>query len=154
MRRGRLIATGVMLVFCLFAIWQSLLLSLTDRLGPGPGFFPFWLGVIGAVLAVTLLITTFREAADPAEANTEVLPRGPGATRWLAVVGALAALTLVMDYVGFRLSMLVFNAALVAALGERRWWVIAIFAVLGSYGVYYVFTTWLDVLLPVGQLGF
>ena len=43
MRQGRLIATGAMLVFCLFAIWQSLLLSLTDRLGPGPGFFPFWL---------------------------------------------------------------------------------------------------------------
>ena len=36
MRQGRLIATGAMLVFCLFAIWQSLLLSLTDRLGPGP----------------------------------------------------------------------------------------------------------------------
>ena len=43
MRQGRLIATGAMLVFCVFAIWQSLLLSLTDRLGPGPGFFPFWL---------------------------------------------------------------------------------------------------------------
>jgi putative tricarboxylic transport membrane protein len=154
MRQGRLIATGAMLVFCLFAIWQSLLLSLTDRLGPGPGFFPFWLGVIGAVLAVGLLVTTFREAADPAEANTEVLPRGTGAARWLAIVGALAMVTLVMEYAGFRLSMLVFNAALVVALGERRWWVIAVFAVLGSYGVYYVFTTWLDVLLPVGRLGF
>ena len=44
MRQGRLIATGAMLVFCVFAMWQSLLLSLTDRLGPGPGFFPFWLG--------------------------------------------------------------------------------------------------------------
>ena len=31
--------------------------------------------------------------------------------------------------------------------------VIAAFAFLGSFGVYYVFTTWLDVLLPVGQLG-
>jgi len=65
----------------------------------------------------------------------------------------LAAVTLVMEYVGFRLAMLVFNAALVIALGDRRWWVIALFAVLGSFGVYYVFTTWLDVLLPVGQLG-
>lgn len=153
MRQGRLIATGAMLVFCLFAIWQSLLLSLTDRLGPGPGFFPFWLGLIGAVLAVALLITTFREAADPAEADAQVLPRGPGAHRWLAIVGALAIVTLVMDYVGFRLSMLVFNVALVVALGERRWWIVAIFAVLGSYGVFYVFTTWLDVLLPVGQIG-
>ena len=86
--------------------------------------------------------------------DTHVLPHGAGATRWLAIVGALAVVTLVMDYVGFRLSMLVFNVALVVALGERRWWIIAIFAVLGSYGVFYVFTTWLDVLLPVGQLGF
>ena len=59
-----------------------------------------------------------------------------------------------MEFVGFRLAMLVFNAVLVIALGERRWWVIAVFAVLGSVGVYYVFTTWLDVLLPVGPFGF
>ena len=153
MRQGRLIATGVMLVFCVFAIWQSLLLSLTDRLGPGPGFFPFWLALIGAVLAVALLFTTFREAAEPADADVRILPHGPGATRWLAIVLLLAALTLVMEYVGFRLAMLVFNAVLVIALGDRRWWVIALFSVLGSFGVYYVFTTWMDVLLPVGQFG-
>ena len=154
MRQGRLIATGAMLVLCLFAVWQSLLLPLTDRLGPGPGFFPFWLALIGTGLAVALLVTTFREAADPADAETRILPHGPGATRWLAIVVLLAAVTLTMEYVGFRLSMLVFNAALVIALGDRRWWVIAVFAFLGSFGVYYVFTTWLDVLLPVGQIGF
>ena len=154
MRQGRLIATGAMLVLCLFAIWQSLLLPLTDRLGPGPGFFPFWLALIGTGLALALLVSTFREAADPADAETRILPHGPGATRWLAIVVLLAAVTLTMEYVGFRLSMLVFNAALVIALGDRRWWVIAVFAFLGSFGVYYVFTTWLDVLLPVGQLGF
>ena len=154
MRQGRLIATGAMLAFCLFAIWQSLLLSLTDRLGPGPGFFPFWLALIGAVLALALLVTTFRQAAEPADDAIRVLPHGAGGRRWLAIVGLLAAVTVAMDFAGFRLSMLVFNAVLVIALGERRWWIIAIFAVLGSYGVYYVFTTWLDVLLPVGQLGF
>jgi putative tricarboxylic transport membrane protein len=154
MRQGRLIATGAMLVFCLFAMWQSLLLSLTDRLGPGPGFFPFWLALIGAVLSIALLVTTFREAADPADTETRILPHGTGGRRWLAIVGLLAMVTLVMDYLGFRLSMLVFNAALVVALGERRWWLIAVFAVLGSFGVFYVFTTWLDVLLPTGQIGF
>jgi putative tricarboxylic transport membrane protein len=154
MRQGRLIATGAMLVFCLFAIWQSLLLSLTDRLGPGPGFFPFWLALIGAVLAVALLITTFREAADPSDAEIRILPHGEGGKRWLAIVVLLAAVTVAMEFVGFRIAMLVFNAVLVIALGERRWWVIAVFAVLGSFGVYYVFTTWLDVLLPVSWFGF
>lgn len=153
MRQGRLIATGAMLAFCLFAIWQSLLLSLTDRLGPGPGFFPFWLALVGAVLALALLVTTFRQAAEPADATIRILPHGAGGRRWFAIVALLAAATVAMDFAGFRLSMLVFNAALVIALGERRWWIVAIFAVLGSFGVYYVFTTWLDVLLPVGRFG-
>ena len=154
MRQGRLIATGAMLAFCLFALWQSLLLSLTDRLGPGPGFFPFWLALIGALLAVALLFITFREQADPADADVRILPYGAGGKRWLAIVALLAAVTVVMEFIGFRIAMLVFNVALVIALGERRWWIIAVFAVVGSYGVHYVFTTWLDVLLPVGRIGF
>jgi len=153
MRRGRLIATGAMLAFCLFAIWQSLLLPLMDRLGPGPGFFPFWLALIGALLAVALLITTFRDATGPDD-DMAVLPHGEGGRRSIVIVVFLMIATAIMDVVGFRLTMLAFNAALVVALGERRWWVIALFAIAGSYGVYHVFTTWLDVLLPEGRLGF
>lgn len=153
MRQGRLIATGAMLAFCLFALWQSLLLSLTDRLGPGPGFFPFWLALVGIVLAVALLISTAREPRAPEGDDTRVLPHGAGGLRWLAIVVLLAAATAAMSIVGFRIAMLVFNAAMLIALGERRWWAIALFAVLGSFGVYYVFTTWLDVLLPTGELG-
>jgi len=156
MRQGRLIATGVMLAFCLFALWQSLLLSLTDRLGPGPGFFPFWLALIGAAFAVALLITTFREPPEetnPADAEVRILPHGPGGRRWMAIVVLVAAATAAMEFVGFRIAMLAFNAALVIALGERRWWLIALFAVLGSFGVHYVFTHWLDVLLPDGWIG-
>ncbi len=152
MRQGRLVATGVMLAFCLFALWQSLLLSLTDRLGPGPGFFPFWLAVIGAVLAIALLVSIWREALDPANDDVRILPHGSGGRRWLAIVLLLAAVTVAMEFIGFRLAMLIFNAALVIALGERRWWLIVLFAMLGSFGVHYVFTTWLDVLLPDGRI--
>jgi putative tricarboxylic transport membrane protein len=154
MRQGRLVATGAMLAFCLFALWQSLLLSLTDRLGPGPGFFPFWLALIGALLAIALLISTVREPARPSIGDAErILPYGPGGRRWAAIVLLLAAVTIAMEFVGFRIAMLVFNAGLLLALGERRWLPILLFATLGSFGVYYVFTTWLDVLLPVGSLG-
>ncbi|KAF0098367.1 MAG: LigA [Rhodospirillaceae bacterium] len=156
MRQGRLVATGAMLAFCLFALWQSLLLSLTDRLGPGPGFFPFWLALIGIVLSLALLVSIWREPLPATDASIEevsILPHGWGAMRCFAILGLLAAVTIAMEFVGFRLAMLVFNAALVIALGERRWWIIAVFAVLGSFGVYYLFTTWLDVLLPTGQFG-
>jgi len=49
--------------------------------------------------------------------------------------------------------MLVFNAALVIALGDRRWWVIVLFAFSAASASTTFFTTWLDVLLPVGELG-
>ena len=153
MRRGRLIATGTLLALCLFALWQALLLPLMDRLGPGPGFFPLWLAAIGALMAIALLVSTWRAAEPPSEAATRVLPDGPGAIRCLAIVGLIAAAIVGMDLIGFRLAMLVFNAALVVALGERRWPVVALFAAGGSFGVHYVFTTWLDVLLPDGRWG-
>lgn len=152
MRQGRLIATGVMLAFCLFALWQSLLLALTDRLGPGPGFFPFWLAGIGGGLAVALLVTTWREPRQPNDEEVRILPDGRGARRWLAIIGLVAVAAAAMEFIGFRITMLVFNAALVIALGERRWWIVAVFAVLGSFGVYYLFVEWLDVLLPSGRL--
>jgi putative tricarboxylic transport membrane protein len=153
MRQGRLVATGVMLAFCLFAVWQSYLLPLTDRLGPGPGFFPFWIALLGLVLAIGLLITTFAEPRQAAERDVAVLPQGPGSARWFAIVAMLAVAAAAMEFAGFRITMLLFNALLAIALGERRWWVTGLFAVLGSFGIYYVFTTWLDVLLPVGVLG-
>ena len=34
--------------------------SLRDALGPGAGFFPFWLGVLGAALSLALIVQTWR----------------------------------------------------------------------------------------------
>ena len=53
----------------------------------------------------------------------------------------------------FRLAVAAFTAFLLTALGARRWWVIALFALTGSFGVFHVFYHWLKVPLPVGVLG-
>lgn len=149
-RQGWLVATGIMLGLCLLAIWQSSLLALTDKLGPGPGFFPFWLSLIGAAFSLTLLVGVWRTQDEPGE---PILPDGFGLRRIGAIVGTLAITALLMELLGFQLAMLGFNVALLVALGERRWLAVALFAVAGSFGVHYVFTRWLDVLLPAGQLG-
>lgn len=151
-RQGWLIATSVMLALCLLAVWQSSLLALTDKLGPGPGFFPFWLSLIGSGFSLALLIGVVRAPADPPDAEP-ILPSGHGARRICAIIGTLAVTALLMEVLGFQLAMLGFNIVLLVALGERRWIAIGLFAVAGSFGVYYVFTRWLDVLLPAGLLG-
>lgn len=152
-RQGWLVATGAMLALCLFAVWQSWLLPLSDKLGPGPGFFPFWLSLIGAAFSLALLVGIARAPAVDKASDEPLLPGAWGTSRIAAIVGALLVTSILMELVGFRLAMLVFNAGLVVALGERRWPVIAIFALAGSFGVYWVFTRWLDVLLPAGVFG-
>jgi putative tricarboxylic transport membrane protein len=151
MRRGWQLAAGILLVICLIWAWQSVQLSLVDRLGPGPGFFPFWLSLIGAVLsAVVLGQVTFTRAEGAA---VGLIPRGAEAWRIIAILAAVAVAAALMDWLGFRIAMLLFNAALICALGERRWWAIALFALGGSFGVFHVFNNMLDVILPVGVFG-
>jgi len=147
-RRGWLVATATMMAICVFAIWQSLLLSLTDRLGPGPGFFSFWLSLLGVLFAGLLILDVWRKPVI--ESDETLFPRGESAFRVMIIIGAVAGATLLMGWFGFELAMLVFIAVLTFALGERRWYAIGLFAIAGSFGVYYVFTRWLDVLLPPG----
>src|SRR5262245_45048188 len=89
MRRAWQIATAIMLAVCLLMVWQSLRLPLTDRLGPGPGFFPLWLSLIGAGLAAGLLLWSITRPVTGEEAPA-ILPRGEGAGQILAVPGMLA----------------------------------------------------------------
>ena len=54
MRRGWQVACVCLLGIFVPAIVTSLGYSLTDALGPGPGFFPFWLSLIGIALTVVV----------------------------------------------------------------------------------------------------
>jgi hypothetical protein len=59
-RRGRLVACVCLLGIFAAALITSLDYSLMDALGPGPGFFPFWLSLLGATLTVAILVETAR----------------------------------------------------------------------------------------------
>jgi hypothetical protein len=126
--------------------------SLRDALGPGAGFFPFWLGVLGVLLCVALFVQSWRGHAI-SEGTQALLPRGAGAWRAAALLAGLAVAALLLQPLGFRLAMLVFTAGLLLALGVRRPVTIAIFALASSFGLFHVFYYWLQVPLPIGVLG-
>jgi putative tricarboxylic transport membrane protein len=125
--------------------------ALKDDLGPGPGFFPFWLGLIGTVLGLALLAQSWRgrSVGDGAEG---LWPDRPGALRAAALLGGLGLAAL--EPAGFRVTAFVVTAALLVALGVRRPVVIAAFALVSSFGLFHVFYHWLKVPLPVGPSGF
>lgn len=127
--------------------------GLRDRLGPGSGFFPFWLGAVGAVLSGALVILSLRgdSIGDGGEAEW---PDRAGAIRSVTLLIGLFAAAFLFEPLGFRLTALAFTALLLFALGVRRPVVITVFALVSSFGLFHVFYYWLKVPLPFGALGF
>jgi putative tricarboxylic transport membrane protein len=134
------------------ALITSLGYSLTDALGPGPGFFPFWLSLIGIALTGAMLVQLARGRIF-ADATAGILPDRQAAIQAGAVLVALTVAAALLEPLGFRLTMLPFIAGLLLVLGARSLIAIALTAVAGSFGVFHVFYHWLKVPLPIGALG-
>lgn len=152
MRRGWQVACVCLLAVFVATIVTSLGYSLTDALGPGPGFFPFWLSVIGIALTGAILVQLARDTRVGV-ADVAVLPDRAAALRGGGVLLALVLAAAGLEPLGFRLTMLPFIAGLLLMLGARSQLAIALSAVAGSFGVFHVFYHWLKVPLPIGALG-
>lgn len=152
MKRGWQAAGACFFVLFALAAAHALTLPLQDTLGPGPGFFPFSLALIGMALAVTVVVEVAlsRRAAfaDPLE-----LPDRSALWRISAVLIAIAAAAFFLDQLGYRLVALAFCAILLPLIGARNPFVIGAFAIIASFGVFHVFYYWLKVPLPIGEFG-
>jgi putative tricarboxylic transport membrane protein len=117
--------------------------------GPGPGFVPFWLGVIMALLAAGLLAGALR-ATDPGPAW---LPRGDGLRRLAVVLGVTFAFVALLKVVGMILGTALFLVILMRALDRAPWPLTLTVAASTATLNYLVFTYWLRVPFPVSALG-
>jgi putative tricarboxylic transport membrane protein len=142
-KRGWQAAVAVLLALFAFFAVESLRLSLRDALGPGPGFFPFWLSVAGGVLGLLLLVQLHWGRVDIESETLKFELRGVS----LVLAGLIVA-TALLELLGFRVVMLLLLVYLLIALGVRNWLAIALFAAAGSFGVYHVFSGLLKVPLP------
>jgi putative tricarboxylic transport membrane protein len=154
MRRGWQFTGIVMFLICLVTLWEARSLSLFDKLGPGSGFFPFYLSLIGAALCALIVVQVTRTPAVDKDADkATIFPRGDTAWRAIAIIGCASLAAVLWDWLGFRLAIMIFSAVLLPALGEKRWWAVALFSVVAGFGLFHAFNNWLDVLLPVGVFG-
>jgi hypothetical protein len=118
--------------------------------GPGSGFFPFWLGVTMAVLAVIFLVGAIRQR-DP---GGTWLPDGRGVRRLAAVVGATVLFVVLLPFVGMTLATALFLLALLRFLEGHTWPLTLGVSVATAVGNWAIFAWWLQVPFPVGVLGF
>jgi putative tricarboxylic transport membrane protein len=141
--RGWQAALAVLLVIFAFFAFESLQLSLRDALGPGAGFFPFWLSVAGALLVFFLFVQLARGSVqfDTPALKFELRPVS-------LVVAGLVVATALLEAIGFRLAMVLLLPYLLFVLGVRNRLALIVFSLAGSFGVYHLFSGLLKVPLP------
>ncbi len=153
MKRPWQIASLVFVVLSIFVLIHSFSYPYHDRLGPGPGFFPFWMSIITGALSLGLFLETTLSKKKEESAASSFFPNREGGFRILMILAALIAVLFLLNPIGFRIVLLLFLLFLPFALGIRNWLIISIVAVAGSFGVFHVFYYWLKVPLPIGIFG-
>lgn len=128
------------------AIFESAKLPLGTVRNPGQGFFPWWISVVIAGLALVLLtqaLTSGSSASQPARGRI---------AKVVALLLALAAYTLLLDFLGYLICTFLLVLFMLRATNPHRWRIALSMALLTAVGSYVVFAIWLRVPLPRGPL--
>ncbi len=121
-------------------------------IGPGPGFFPFWLGAGLAVVTVVWLVGIYLRPNEPLPEG--FFPNRKAVSRLVCVLGGMVLFVLLGESLGFRITMLGFLLGMLFSLGRRSAFVTIAVALAGSFGSYYLFHDLMGVHLPLATIGF
>jgi putative tricarboxylic transport membrane protein len=144
-RADTVIGAGLAIAF-LALLGASTQLTYQTEFAPGPGFAPFWLGLIGTALSGYIAVRAIRAPAAPTFERT-------GITRLAGAVVGLVIAVAVAERVGLIVAMTLYLLFVTLAI-ERIRPVTALAASLGTMAlVYVVFVRLLGVPFPQGPLG-
>ena len=113
-------------VLSALAMWEASRLGIGEWSHPGPGFVPFYLGLILALVSLGLLLQGARcgKDAKPAEEAPPLVeaPNGQRKRRKvLWTLGALAAYAFSLEPAGYLLATFLFLLFLFRVVEPRRW---------------------------------
>jgi hypothetical protein len=119
---------------------------------PGPGYYPMLAGAFLIATSLGCVIQALLARRSPAAREAEAAPARMGGTTAI-LLGLLVAYGLLLQPVGFPVTLLLFLLAAIRVFGYRRWPVIVGIAVGLTIVSYLTFVTWLKVPLPLGLVG-
>jgi putative tricarboxylic transport membrane protein len=119
---------------------------------PGPGFFPFWLGM-GLVTVSGIIFIQFLFEKKGTSAGFKGLWAGVAWKKNLLVLGALVIYALLLGTLGYVVSTFLLMILLLRAVRPLSWTFVTIGAFLVCASTYVLFKFWLLVPLPAGILG-
>lgn len=152
MRKGDRVFSIISMGLSLWLILESQKFSYTSKFGPGPGFLPFWLGIILASIALFSFVGTI----SGKRRDEEDEPRLPGwasLSRVGLIMLIMVGFALVVNTLGFILTVFLFVSILLFALEGVGAMKSLFYGMIFSAFVFLVFLYWMELDLPKGLLG-
>jgi putative tricarboxylic transport membrane protein len=120
------------------SVWcylESTRLNYMTEFTPGPGFMPFWVAVVLAVLSCYLIIDSYLRRPGKKD-NAKILPGRQALLRVGAIMLMLFGVRFAMNLLGFPLTLFVFTTAILLLLEHYS------FVKSVGYGIAYAAVTW------------
>jgi putative tricarboxylic transport membrane protein len=142
----------ILLVFSFLVCVQSyrLPVGIGSWHDPGPGFFPFWAGLIMGILSLIAYLKVLRTQGEDI---------GPWYSRekWKKVLWILVIITayaFVLERIGFVVSTFLLLFVLFRVVEKQRWGVAIGGSLVAAVLAFGIFDRWLKLQLPKGFWGF
>jgi putative tricarboxylic transport membrane protein len=152
MKKGDITFSVIGMGLSLWLILESQKFAYASKFGIGPGFFPFWLGIVLAGFSLFRFVISFTAKYDA----EDLKPRLPGLRslgRLAHIMLVMAGFALVMKGLGFTLTVFLFVSVILFVLEGDSALKSAFYGAMFSAAVFLIFRYWLDVDLPTGLLG-
>jgi hypothetical protein len=139
-------AGATLSLFAAWVIWESQKLPLGTLRQPGPSFFPLLLALLLLIFGV--VITATGGSAERFRAlRWQELPHAFG------ILAACIFSALALERLGYRFTVFLVLFCLLKVVEKNSWLLTATFALVLSFGSFYLFYTLLRVPLPIGPWG-
>jgi putative tricarboxylic transport membrane protein len=142
-RVGELLIAIALLAAGLLFVWQSTLLPFGDVGLPGPGFFPFVLGILLGLFALAIVVRAMRQHDEGGAVSL-------GHRDIVVVFAALVGAGFAFERLGAYVTLGLFTAALLWLIARASFWRGVLVAGLGMVAVWAFFKVLLGVQLPAG----
>jgi len=145
---ANLLAGIAVLLFGSVVTYSASQLPYRAEYGPGPGFLPFWIGIVLIGCAVVTIIRAVRQYGR--EKGRFVQPK----TRQVAFVFVTLIITfLLVPVFGLSLGLALFTGFTMRTAGRHGWVLCVLTAVVTAAAVRVIFGVMLDIPLPKGVVG-
>ena len=139
------------LLFSLVTCMEAHRLKLGDIHQPGPGFFPFWTGIIMVILSFVVLFQSIRKKESK---DSTVQDEPFGSWGIIVVLASLTAYFVSLEKVGFLVNTFLFVGIMLKLVYLQSWRTTLLSALATAIGAQLLFNSLLKAQIPSGVLGF